>query len=331
MPESSEVSRLTRRQFSAASLISPPILSACATGSDLETQSPEGMTLGFSTYGMKTLKTEHALREIIRIGFDAVEITVWPDWDAAPARMSAERRRQMRKQITDGGLELSSLMEHVTPSRSTSGQTATIDRLNGVFDLAGDLAHKPPLVQTVLGGGKFDQEKERIRDRVGAWTEAAAKKNITLAIKPHRGGVVSQPKEGVWILDELGNPKNLKLVYDYSHYIFRDLSLSETLKEALPHIAHVAVKDAVEGGDRVVFQLPGSAGTIPFDQLLRKLSAGGYRGDISCEVSGMVWSRKGYAPVHAAETCYRNIDAAFTKAGVKRRRANNAGPSPVSR
>ena len=59
----------------------------------------DGITLGFSTYGMKALKTEEALREIQRIGYDAVELTVWPDWDAAPGNMSAARRQTIRKQL----------------------------------------------------------------------------------------------------------------------------------------------------------------------------------------------------------------------------------------
>ena len=309
-----QLPQTSRRHFIAGTLAALPLMSVAD-----QPQRKEGMTLGFSTYGMKKLRTEEALKEIIRIGYDAVEITVWPGWDAAPGNMSAARRKQVRSQISNGGLELSSLMEHVTPGKSVRDRAANLKRLNGVFELAADLAESPPLVQTVLGGGKFEAEKNRIRDCVGAWAEAASQQGVTLAIKPHRGGVVSQPSEGVWIIEQLDKPENLKLVYDYSHYIYRDLSLSETVATAMPYIAHVAVKDAAKQGDRVVFQLPGTAGTIPFDALLRRLDAGECHGDISCEVSGMVWNKAGYDPVKAAETCYRNVSAAFEQAGVTRR------------
>ena len=42
------------------------------------------------------------------------------------------------------------------------------------------------------------------------------------------------------------------MVYDYSHYAYRDMPLEETVRTALPYTAHVVVKDAVREGDRVV-------------------------------------------------------------------------------
>ena len=108
------------------------------------------------------------------------------------------------------------------------------------------------------------------------------------------------------------------MVYDYSHYAFRDIDLVESVRAALPYIAHVAVKDAVEQDGKVRFELPGTAGTINFVTLLKELNAGGYRGDISCEVSGMVSGKPDYQPLPAAETCYRNLADAFWKAEVAR-------------
>ena len=78
------------------------------------------------------------------------------------------------------------------------------------------------------------------------------------------------------------------------------------------------MKDGVKQNGQVVFKLPGEAGTIDFARLIEQFHAGGYRGDVNCEVSGMVWSKKGYDPVAAAKTCYKNISAAFAKAGIKR-------------
>lgn len=279
----------------------------------------DGLVLGFSTYGMKTLKTEAAIRHIAAIGYDSVEITVWPDWDAAPANMSAARRAEVSRQIKDSGLRLTSLMEHVTPSADSRQQSDNRTRLKSVFELAQDLKNAgPPLVQTVLGGGKWEQKRQLLRDRVGAWTELAAEYNTVLAIKPHRGGVMSRPDEAVWLIEQLGEPDNLKIVYDYSHYAFRDMSLMETVRTALPFLGHVAVKDPVRERDRVVFKLPGEAGTVPYPALLKQLFDGGYRGDISCEVSGMVWKKPGYEPLAAAKKCYKTLAEAFVRAGVPR-------------
>ena len=190
--------------------------------------------------------------------------------------------------------------------------------------LAAEVAHAlapsaPPLIQTVLGGGNFEQIKTRLRDRLAEWVKLADATDTTIAIKPHRGGGVSQPAEAVWLIEQLGKPKRLRMVYDDSHYAFRDLPLAETIRTALPYTAHIAVKDAVREGGKVVFQLPGAAGTIDFPEILRRFYAGGYRGDVNCEVSGMVWSRPNYDPVAAAKTCYANMTAAFRQADVPRR------------
>ena len=277
------------------------------------------LLLGFSTYGMKTLTTESAIRHIARIGFDSVEITVWPDWDAAPDNMPTTRRQTINRQLTDSGLRLTSLMEHITPSENDAQHAAQRARLAGVFELAADLCPvQRPLVQTVLGGGQWEKKRELLRDRVGNWLEIATAHKTVLAIKPHRGGVMSRPEEAVWLIQQLGESRYLRIVYDYSHYAFRDMSLEDTVKTALPYLAHVAVKDAVKDGDRIVFQLPGQARSIPYAKLLKLLFDGGYRGDISCEVSGMVWNEPDYAPVAAAEACYRSLSKAFVEAGVRR-------------
>ena len=314
----------TRRnvlRFGMSSLVGLRCLTGASAGACPQLQDSENdhLLLGFSTYGMKTLTTESAISHIARIGFDSAEITVWPDWDAAPGNMTVERRQTIKTQLADSGLRLTSLMEHITPSEKDTQHAAQRTRLAGVFELAADLCPaQRPLVQTVLGGGQWEKKRELLRDRVGDWLDLATAHKTVLAIKPHRGGVVSRPEEAVWLIEQLGQSRYLRIVYDYSHYAYRDMLLADTVRTALPYLAHVAVKDAVKEGNRIVFKLPGQAGTIPYAKLLKLLFDGGYRGDISCEVSSMVWNKPGYAPVAAAEACYRSLAKAFVEADVRR-------------
>ena len=279
-----------------------------------------GCTLGFSTYGMKSLATEKAVQVVADVGFDAIEITVWPDWDAAPRRMSAARRKHVRQLINDRGLELSALMEHLQPAREHKQQQSNRDRLTRVAEMGRQLfGDDPGMIQTTLGSGKWEQNKALYRDRLGAWIEIGKDAQTVIAIKPHRGGGMSRPSEAVWLIEQLGKSPWLRIVYDYSHYAFRDMSVRQTVDVAAPYLGHVAIKDAVQKGDRVVFRLPGSSQTFDYAQLLRLLYRSGYRGDICCEVSGMVWSKAGYDPLRAATDCYRAISPLFTAAGVPRR------------
>ena len=87
---------------------------------------------------------------------------------------------------------------------------------------------------------------------------------------------------------------------------------------ALPFTAFVAIKDTVMVDGKARFVLPGASGQVDYPQLLKLLRAGGYRGDVNCEISGMVSKQKGYDPIATAEQCYANIAPAFAKAGIKR-------------
>lgn len=308
---------LSRRSFLASGAAS--VLAGSHWQRAMAKKSPSRMTLGFSTYGMKSLKTEVAIEAIGEIGYDAVELTVWPDWDCAPANVDSARRRRILQLMGEKSLKLTSLMEHLYPTEKDAEHAAGLARLEKVYQLARDLAgDTPPVVQTVLGGGTWDAKKSMFRDRVGDWVELGKKHGIVTCIKPHRGGGMSRPSEAIWLIQQLDDSPWLRMVYDYSHYAFRDIDLVESVRAALPYTAHVAVKDAVEHNGKVRFELPGVAGTIDFVTLLKELNAGGYRGDISCEVSGMVSGKPGYTPLPAARTCYQHINTAFESAGVAR-------------
>lgn len=299
----------------AAALISPFSLSAKRKPATPKLQS---CTLGFSTYGMKTMPTEKALAVLAEIGFDAVELAVRTGWDADSAKLNRKRRKAIRKQLQDLPLRLTSLMEHVFPTDDRQQQMA-LDRLKLAAELAQDLSPQaPPVIQTVLGGGQFEKIKIQMVEHLAEWVKVADATETTIAIKPHRGGGVSKPSEAVWLIEQLGKPPRVRMVYDYSHYAFRDLPLAETIRTALPYTSHIAVKDASQENGRVRFKLPGEAGTIDFAALIRQFYAGGYRGDFNCEVSGHVSGQPGYDPISAAKTSYTNMSAAFQKAGVPR-------------
>ncbi|MCA9248589.1 MAG: sugar phosphate isomerase/epimerase [Planctomycetales bacterium] len=314
-------SYLTRRHLlrTTASAMAAGWLAPSWGRANENVRSAAGMTLGFSTYGMKSLPVEQALAAIAEIGYDAVEIAARADWDSAPANMPPARRQACRGLLADRGLRLSSLMEHLPPAADDAQHARDLERLAGVAELGADLApERPPLIQTVLGGGAWEEKNSMFRDRLGDWLAVCRPRNAVLAIKPHRGGALSEPSEAVWLIEQLGAGKWLKMVYDYSHYAFRNLPLADTVETALPHTAHIAVKDAVEENGRVVFQLPGASGAFDYASLLRLFHAGGYQGDISCEVSGMVSGNPGYDPLAAARQCYKNLAPAFAAAGIRR-------------
>ena len=307
----------SRRRFLAtaalASVASPYVR---ATPADPRTT----MTLGFSTYGARGFTTEHVLPILSVTGYDAVELTATKGFDAAPENMSTMRRRQVRRILYDTELVLTSLMEHTVPSDDATINAGNFQRIEAASELVRDLTdNKHCVIQTVLGGGDWDKRKNLLVDHVGKWVEVTTEHDVTCCIKPHRGGGMSNPAQALWIMQQLGNPQRLRMVYDFSHYIYTGLDLQLTVEQAVSKTAHVAVKDTIKnpkGGYQ--FKLPGSTAAIDFALLIKRLFQGGYRGDISCEVSSMLWRQAGYDPRQAIRTCYKNMSLAFEKSGVPR-------------
>lgn len=285
----------------------------------LRAASGPGITFGFSTYGMKTLKTERAIAVLGEIGYDSVEINLWSGWDADSAKLSKARRKSIRQALEDHDIKLTGFMEKLKNSEKKADQQAVLDSIRRAADLGRDLSpgHQP-VVQSTLSGKKWDEMKDVYLRQLETWAKVAEQSKIVVAIKPHRGGALSRPSEAVWLIEKLGQPKWLRMCYDYSHYAFRDMPMAETIKTALPYTAHIAIKDAVQKDGRIRFVNPGTSGNIDYGNLLRMFYAGGYRGDVCCEVSGQVWNVKGYDPIASAKQCYRLVAPAFRKAKVPR-------------
>jgi inosose dehydratase len=283
--------------------------------SDTVEQPAIGLTLGFSTYGLPGMETEEALPLLVEIGFDNVELDARPDGDASPARMMAGRRSNVRRQLHDTGLRLTALMVEQYPPADAARHAPIAEYLRRAAEMGHALSpDRPPLIQTTLGGGRWEDVRGWLVERLGDWVRVADETETIVAIKPHRGGAMSRPADAAWLIEQLGHPPRLRMVYDYSHYAFRDLPLEETLRTALPILAHVAVKDAAQEGDKVVFDLPGQRGTIDYVSLFRLLREGGYQGDICCEVSSQLWRQPGYDGPAAARTCHANMRRALAAA-----------------
>jgi len=296
-------------------LITTLVLPACSSRDEII----PGCSLGFGSYGLPAFSLEDSIRLISSIGYDAIEIVSIPGYHGDPELVSLETRKTVRRLLSDSGLKLGALMGLPIPSEETGKQQSNLDWFKRLLELAHDLTVKDvPLIQGVLGGGKWEQKKNLFRDQVGQWLELAVAAGITIAIKPHRGHAMSTPDDAVWMNHELGDNPHLRMVYDYSHYAFRDMPIETTVAAALPYTSYLVMKDAVQKNGKVIFELPGQAGTIDHAHVLSLFYEGGYRGEICPEVSSLVWRAEGYNPEDAARYCYRNLNNIFTDAGVNR-------------
>jgi sugar phosphate isomerase/epimerase len=298
--------------FSSATLVTRALWSA--------DDAPRTIGLGFSLYGMKSLAIPAALKALAEIGYDCVELPVMPDWPADSARLSAAARRELRSQLAERGLRLTSLMENLPALGDEAQHRANLDRLQRAAELARDLApdNRVPLVETILGGrpGEFDAVKDRLAERLRDWAKVVAEAQVALAIKAHVGNATQQPQQLLWLLDRVASPW-LQAAYDYSHFQLQNLDLKETMSALLPRTVFIHVKDTEHSQGKRGFLLPGE-GTIDYVGLFKLLGESTYRGDVIVEVSSQVFNRAGYDPLAAASKCYNHLADAFAKAGLKR-------------
>jgi sugar phosphate isomerase/epimerase len=290
------------------------------TASAQPDKTPQVIPFAFSLYGMRTLALDAALEGCAKIGYDAVELALLPNYHAEPKRLGKDERRRLRERLRRLRLGLPALMENLPLHGNEQSQRDNLGKLQAALDLARDLSpDAPPLIETILGGGVNDWDKLRrqFADRLGAWANLAEKHKTIIAIKPHRSNAMNLPAHALWLMDQLKSPW-IKLAYDYSHFQHRDLTIADTVKALLPHTRFIHIKDTRIADGRATFTLPGDGG-IDYPELLRAIRTAGYRGAICVEVSGQVSGQKGYDPLAAARRCYANVAPAFVKAEMRRR------------
>ena len=266
------------------------------------------LTLGFSLYGMKTLKTEEALKHLSKIGYDSVELCLNNGWDAAPENVTANRRKELRVLLDNLNLKLTSLMINI---KLNGNQKANIEAIKRAGQLGHDISSdNPPVIETVGGGGKWAEVKNEFRDNLNHWASAGKASESVVCLKPHRFGAVNRPLDAVWLVEQIKSPW-LKLAYDYSHFIHRDIDFEDSLKTMIPHTRFIHVKDTIIKDGKPRFVIPGASGQIDYKKLIGLATKLGYKGDINAEISGQVWGQKGYDPVRAAKASYKNLSIAF--------------------
>jgi inosose dehydratase len=317
------IPRATRRQFVCAALTGAAAAAICR-GGDATAKPANAVvsTLGFNTYGLHQLTTEDAIRTLAKIGYDSVQFDAGARTDADPATVNAARRADLRKVLQDTGLKLTAMQGVGSPTVDDKRHAADLERFKVMAQYAHDLCPgHPPLIEAGLGGrDPFAKMKPLFLRRLADWVKLAEASDIHIVIKPHRDTSMDRPEQAVELFKDLGSPERLRMSYDYSHFVLRDMPLEETIRVALPWTGFVALKDcAIENG-KSAFKLPGETGKIDYAALLRQFHEGGYRGDYNCEVSVQIWRKPGYDGIVAAKTCYESIAPAFVAAGVPRAR-----------
>ena len=265
----------------------------------------QGITLGFSLYGMAGLPVPEAIATAARIGYDDVEMASLAGYPGDPDRLDSAARSQIRTALEQHRIRISAFMDNLKLLAEDSAHRENLARIRRVAQLARDLgAAKPPIIETILGGqpGEWEAIKDAMAARLKEWVATAAAERVLLAIKPHVRNAMQTPPQAEWLRARVGS-RWLRFTYDYSHFYLQGLPLKETLQTLAPHTAFVHVKDAGGTADQPQFQLPGEGG-IDYASHVRLLKQYGYRGSVTVEVSAQIHRKPGYDARDAAQRSY---------------------------
>lgn len=310
---------LSRRDFSRfigsaalAALASRPVCAASR-----KSEPTVGLAIG--TYGMKDLATADALRLIKETGYDGVQLALMPGWPADPAKLSAEGRKTLRRQIEDSGLALPSLLESIPLTGTPDARSKNLDRLKRAVELGVELAsNHPPYLDTILGRktADWDKVKDAMVDELRAWMPVLEAGKTTLVFKPHIGHAVHSPERSLWLIQAVGSPR-LRIVFDYSHFFVEGFPLEGSVRQLFAYSPFFVVKDSAGVPGKYEYLLPGDGQTdyLAYFRLLKQL---GYSGFVNVEVSGHIQRKPDYQPVPTTKLCYTRLAPLMEQAGLVR-------------
>jgi sugar phosphate isomerase/epimerase len=277
------------------------------------------VSLGFSLYGMKNVPVVEAIRTCAAIGYDGVELCLFPGW-TEPDQLSPAMRRDIRSTLQSNGMGLSAFMEEIYPLAPELQKNAGLEHIRKAAALGHDLSSSTPRIETVLGGkpAEWESGKHQMADRLALWASETAKCDAVLCIKAHVGGAVDTADKLLWLYHQVNLPA-LKLVYDYSHFQLAGLPLEQTLRAVIPYCVFIHVKDAKGDSAHPQFLLPGD-GSVDYTAYFRLLRATHYVGPVVCEVSAQLQHAPGYDPLKAARQSYQRLSQSLAEAHLPRQR-----------
>ncbi len=279
------------------------------------------MLIGYTTWGMPNVPIDTALAHLAKLGFDAVELTVLPNYTTALANLTEEELHRIKQMYRRHKLFMPAIAAHRSLlDENPEGHKANTDILMQAIDLCSEWSDGAghPVMDTVLGGvpEDWDTKHDFILERVWELTHYAASRDVVVGLEAHIGAALDTAEKAVQIVQEINSP-HLRLNFDISHFDIIGMSIEEAVRLMAPYAAHTHVKDQRGRVPKYEFMIPGE-GDFDFVAYLKAMDKAGYTGSITAEVSGMVQNRPGYDPLAGAELCYRTLDRAFRESGVKR-------------
>ncbi|MCX6048608.1 MAG: sugar phosphate isomerase/epimerase [Chloroflexi bacterium] len=281
------------------------------------------MQLGYSTWGMPTVPIDVSLKHIADLGFDAIEITVLPNFTTAVGKLDSSERTRIVHLLQEHKLALSAVGSYLNFMEQDPDQFAqNFAYVQSAIDLAVDWTRdgQQPVVISGFGGqpGDLATQQDQLVERLNAIGEYAQARGVTLAFEHHVGAAVETPDQTVGLMQQVASPA-VRLNFDISHFNVVGVPIEESVAKMMPYTAHTHVKDERGRSPHHEYLIPGE-GEFDYVRYLKAMQAHDYTGFVSTEISMMVQRRPNYDPLATATQSYKVLSKAFADAGIERKR-----------
>ena len=231
-----------------------------------------------------------ACRRIHALGYRGLEVapfTLAPD----PARLTRQRRQEIRSVILESGLEFVGLHWllaappglHVTTS-DTGLREHSWEYIRHLVDLCADLGENGVMVfgspkqRSTVDGMNPRQATALFTEGLALIAPHAQARGVTVlveALPTNQSNVINSLSEAVSIVRQIANPA-VQTMFDSHNAVDEQEEHSSLIRRCLPYIRHVHVNET-DGRE------PGM-GDYNFSSILNALAESGYTGWISLEV-----------------------------------------------
>ncbi len=270
------------------------------------------MQIAYSTYALQTIDPIEAVEKVKKIGYDGLEINCGSGWKTAPDLFGDDARKQMVEAYQAAGFPPPVMMNLIHLCGHDEDVNDKRRQLRATCELAQDLCWGDQLsvVTTTLGKqtGTWDESRELVAERLRPYADLAADHDVILAAEAHVGQEMDTPEKARWLVDTVDHP-NLRLNFDYSHFLMLDIDLQHSLDLNADCSVHTHIKDGSMIDGNVQFALPGED-RLDLVDYLQRVKASGLDVPITVEVSAQIWRGENYDPWETAAHCYEKLDEA---------------------
>jgi sugar phosphate isomerase/epimerase len=277
------------------------------------------LRFGYGTNGFQSHRLDDALTVIADLGYDGVALTIDHMHHDPFAPDVVVRTRRLRRQLDRLGLAvvietgarylLDPWRKHHPTLVSAGDRSPRTDLLNRAVDIGAELGAEAVSFWsgTLPESDPVDVGWARLSHGVEDLVTYAQQREVTLAMEPEPGMLVSTVDDVFELRHRLGEPDPLRITLDLGHIVCNEpRDVAATVAAAGPLLANVQVDDMVRD---VHEHLELGQGDVDFPAALSALAAVGYRGLACLELP-----RQGHAAPMLARSSLAYLRAAQTRA-----------------